>query len=276
MALMTRRAVSFLALVCLLPIGSAQADTLCSMGGPTPGFKVMKLELPTGSSYLGIELKAARTTRPVDDGASWHFARGIMVLDASFSPIAYRLEHSGVSPKTVVVDAEDQHVVQDVPGADGPFVHLQQQLVPGLAPGTYYVVGFGVDGDRRLPNEFWSADVRAQGVQSCVSVATGETFDMDHTDAAAGTQVYAANVGVAQDASFDFSSSRSIAVGLVDCATQLVGTAACTTTTADGEVVETEDEMVPFVSGPGTSTIAFSYEGTFPVVALAGASFDLL
>ena len=93
---MARRAVSFLALACLLPLGSARADTLCSMGGPTPGFKVMKLDLPQGSSYLGIELKAARTTRPVDDGASWHFARGIMVLDAALTPVAYRLEHSGV------------------------------------------------------------------------------------------------------------------------------------------------------------------------------------
>ena len=246
------------------------------MGGPTPGFKVMKLDLPQGSSYLGIELKAARTTRPVDDGASWHFARGIMVLDAALTPVAYRLEHSGVSPKTVVIDAEDQRIAQDVPGADGPFVHLKQQLVPGLPPGIYYVVGFGVDGDARLPNEFWSADVRAQGVQSCVSVATGETFELNQTDADAGTQVYAANVGVAQDASFGLTSPRAFTVGLLDCATQLTGTAACEATNADGDTVAAEDDMVPFVSGPGSSTVGFSYEGTFPVVALAGASFDLL
>lgn len=236
----------------------------------------MKLELPQGSSYLGIELKAARTTRPVDDGASWHFARGIMVLDAAMEPVAYRLEHSGVSPKTIVIDAEGERVAQDAPGPDGPFAHLKQQLVPGLAPGTYYVVGFGVDGDRRLPNEFWSADVRAQGVQSCTSVAVGETFDLNHTDADAGTQVYAANVGIAEDASFTMTSARNVSVGLLDCATQLTGTAACTVTNAAGEPVSTEDEMVPFVSGPGTSTVGFSYDGTFPVVALAGASFNLL
>lgn len=273
---MARRAVSFLALALLLPLGSAQADTLCSMGGPTPGFKVIKLNLPEGSNYLGIELRASRTTRPVDDGASWHFARGIMVLDSSFELIAYRLEHSGVSPKTVAVDVEGQRVVQDVPGADGPFVHLRQQLVPGLDPGTYYVVGFGVDGDRRLPNEYWSADVRVQGAQSCAGVATGSTFDLNHTDAEAGTQVYAGNVGVAEDASFSYTTGRRLSVGLVDCATQAAGEAVCTVTDADGDVGEVEDDMLPFVSGPGVSTVGFDYEGTFPVVALAGASFDLL
>lgn len=275
---MTRRAVSFLlAAAFVLPVaGSARADTLCTLGGPTPGFKVIKLDLPQGSDYLGIELKAARTTRPVDDGASWHFARGIMVLTETFDIVAYRLEHSGVSPKSVAVDIEGQRVVQDVPGADGPFVHLEQQLVPGLKPGTYYVVGFGVDGSSRLPNEYWSADVRVQGAQSCSSVATGTTFDLDHTDADSGTQAYAANVGVADDASFAYSSGRQLSVGLLDCDTQLVGSAECSALTADGEEIEVENELVPFVSGPGTSRVTYEFSGTFPVVALAGASFTLL
>lgn len=273
---MARRSVFFLALGLLLPAGSAGADTLCSMGGPTPGFKVMKLSLPQGSDYLGIELKAARTTRPVDDGASWHFARGVVVLDASFRLIAYRLEHSGVSPKTVLIDADGQRVRQDVPGADGQFVHLEQKLVPGLGAGDYYVVGFGVDGDRRLPNEYWTVDVRARGAQSCSGVAVGETFDLDHTDATGGTQVYAANVGTASGAQLSYTSARTISVGLLDCATQLTGTASCAMTDADGDTASTEDRMIPFVAGPGTSTATFSYEGTFPVVAIAGASFDLV
>jgi hypothetical protein len=271
---MFRRAVSFLALAAAIVPGSANADTLCSMGGPTPGFKAIRVDLPSGSNYLGIELKASRTTRPVDDGASWHFARGVMVLSSNFDLIAYRLEHSGVSPKTVIVDEQGQHVVQPAPGVDGPFVHLQQQLVPGLPAGSYYVVGFGVDGDRRLANEYWSVDVRAQGAWSCNSVAIGETFDLNQSHAR-GSQVYAANVGVADDAVLEYASTRQLSVGLLDCDTQLVGGASCSLTTPGGQTVESEDEIVPFVAGPGTSSVTFEYEGTFPVIALAGASFDL-
>lgn len=282
---MRRLLTTILVIATLGPVSGARADTLCTMGSPTPGFKAIRLALPQGSNYIGIELHGDRAARPVEDGNSWHFARGIMILDSNFGLVTYRISNSGSSPKTYHFDNDGQVTSQDAPGVDGPFVHNASSLVPRLSPGVYYAVGFGVDGSKATPNEYWSADVRVQGAVSCSSVAVGQTFDLNHTDASAELQVYAPGLGVAEEGVLPYTSNRQVSIGLLDCSVQFsveredqaaLGEAECDMQLSNGKSFSVEDAMVPFVTGPGTSTVNFEYSGVAPVISLSGASFDVL
>lgn len=281
---MRRTSILLVLAAALSAVQPASADTICTLGSPTPGFKVIRLDLPQGSDYIGIELNGARATRPVDDGSSWHFARGIMVFTEDLDLVTYRISNSGSTPKTYTVAADDQRVQQTALGVDGPFVHNASSLVPRLAPGVYYAVAFGVDGSRNTPNEYWSADVRVQGAVPCTSAAVGETFDLNHTDSEEGTQVYAPGIGVAEDGELLLESSRQVSIGLIDCSVQFtvetdddegVGEAGCDVELSNGATMSVEDSIVPFLTGPGASEIDFEFAGVAPVIAVSGASFTL-
>lgn len=258
----------------LLP---ASADTACTLAGPTPGYKAIRLDLTaSGSSYIGLELNATRTTTVANDGSSWHFSRGIYLLDANLNILSYRIQNSGSTPRRTVVEAGGQRQTVDAGSTEGPFVHSAQKLIPSLAPGIYYAVAFGSDGSSRVPNEYWSADVRVQGAHSCSQVAVGTVFDLNHTDFSGETQIYSSGVGYADEVSAEFTSPRRLVLGIMDSSVQAEGNADLDFALSSGVTGSLGDEIVPFATGPGTSTFTASYSGAFPIVSISGVAFDLL
>lgn len=272
---MHRRLTSSLVAVLFSMALPANADTLCTMAGPTPGFKAIKLELPQGSSYIGLELGGARTTTLVNDGSSWHFSRGIFLLDSQMRILSYRVQNSGSVPRRTVVEAGGERQQVNAGLTDGPFIHSAQKLIPSLSPGTYYAVAFGSDGSSRVPNEFWSADVRVQGAQSCAQVGVGSVFDINHTDFTGGTQVYSAGIGVAEGIEGSLPSSRQLVLGMMDASVQITGEARLDYSLSSGETGSLDDEIVPFVTGPGTSSFSASFMGPFPIISISGVAIDL-
>lgn len=259
----------------MLPAVPAAADTLCTLAGPTPGFKAIKLELPQGSSYIGLELGGARTTTVVNDGSSWHFARGIFLLDSNLKLLSYRVMNSGSVPRRTVVRVEGEGAAVDAGMTDGPFVHSAQKLIPNLKPGTYYAVAYGTDGSKRVPNEYWTADVRVQGAQSCSQVATGSVFDINHTDFEGGTQVYSAGVGYADGIEVSLDSSRQLVLGIMDSSAQFETEAELDYELSNGKSGTLDDQIAPLVTGPGTSNFEASYAGAFPIISISGVMIDL-
>lgn len=272
---MHRRPTTLLIACFVTTILPASADTACTLAGPTPGFKAIKLDLPQGSSYVGLELGGARTTTVGNDGSSWHFSRGVFLLDADLNLLTYRIQNSGSAPRRTVVEVGGQRQVVDAGSTEAPFVHSAQKLIPDLAPGTYYAVAFGSDGSNRVPNEFWSADVRVQGAQSCSQVAVGSVFDLNHTDFSGEAQVYSSGIGVADEIEGSLTSSKRLVLGIMDASVQFEGDAELDYTLSNGATGSLDDEIVPFVTGPGTSTFTASYSGAFPIISISGIAVDL-
>ena len=263
---------SLLASVFTLP---AIASTTCTFGGAAPGFRVARLALPSGSSFVNLELPAKRPTHVVDQGSSWHLAQGILIVRADTLAIAaYRISSSGTAPSHVVVRADGTTAADSaVPGPDGAFSHDRTGPTPGLSAGTYYAIGFGTGGGSSPPDR-WTASISVSVPVDCSAVAIGETFDFNQTDFSGGTQAYAPGVGYADSISLAYSPSRTLFAGLIDANVQAAGNASLdyTTPSASGHIVR---QVVPFVSVGGASTFTGAYEGPEPVLAIAGAAFDV-
>lgn len=273
-------------IICSLTALGARADevTVCPMGGPTPGYRAIRFNLPQGSDFLGLEPHGTRASRVISDNTNWHLASGVFIVNASTRQIeAYRVESVGSAPRAVVVRSDGADVVrQSTTGPDGPFYHTASKPRSGLAPGTYYAIGFGSDGGTTTPNEWWSYDVRVEGTHSCSSVGNGAVFDVDNTEFAGDTQVYAGAVGAAEGITYSMPQPSNVdfVVGLMDAAVQgseLGGgeggaELAFQMPSATGVV---EDEIVPFASGAGTHDFEGSFQGAFPMLLIAGVAIDL-
>lgn len=278
---MTRRSVALLAaLLSLCTFAPAQAAE-CSFGGPTPGWHALKLNLPEGSSFLTLELGGARSSivgRPVQDDNNWHLAQGIFVVNAQTRALeAYRIDSQGMAPRRIVARHDGQTFVeQNAPAPDVRYEHHASKLRPGLPPGQYYVIAFGTDGGRMLPNEWWSAGLQVQGTHSCAVIGAGETFDFDHTDFSGGSQVALPGAGRGEGLARAYNTQRGIVVGLMEAQTQARAVGSATleyaTPTATGRLSQ---QIVPFVSSAGAYSFSASYQGYYPTVLVAGVALDL-
>lgn len=275
-----RLRASLASLICLLAVAPAHAAdeiTSCTMGGPTPGSKTIRFDLPEGTDFLSLEPRGTRPVRPVSDEKNWHLAEGIVIVNLDTHAIeAYRVESSGSAPRRVIVRADGTTVVdQGTTAPDGPFYHTSIRNRPGLPAGSYLAVGFGTDGSAAFPNEQWGAQVRLAGTHACTPYGAGATFEFDQSRFGGGTQVYLGPYGMARD----IEHARTIApadlvVGLMDAAVQGSGTARLAFETPAGSGV-VEDAIVPFVSTEGTHRFTGSYDGIYPLLLVAGVALDL-
>lgn len=255
---------------------STEATTTCSFGGPTPSYRAIRLDLPAGSHFLGLELRGTRSQRLVGDGNNWHLAQGIAVFNVSTGDIeAFNVSSSGSFPRRTVVRVDGEtHVDHSGAAPDAPMSRSASRLRASLPPGSYYVVGFGTDGGRNLPNEWWAADVRVAGSHACTPIGSGEVFDHSHADFTGDTQVSTFGAGHAEATSFGFETPRRLVFGLMDASVYGPGQMELGYSTPTGSGV-VDDEVVAFHSVAGPYTFDASYSGLFPVVAIAGVSIDL-
>jgi hypothetical protein len=264
----------------LVTTGLAHADVVatdCPFGGPTPGYDVIRLDLPTGSPFLILDIGEGRAQRGVNSQDNWHLTEGIFVVNAETRVLeAFRVGSQGMAPRRVVAGTDDEPLLdQSVVGPEVPYQHSNAGLRDGLPPGSYYVIAFGTDGGSALPNEFWTAGIQVAGVHACTTDGVGETFDFDQGDFTGGTQVYAPGAGYADAVSRSFETPREIVVGLMDAETQARSASdaslAYQMPTSSGTVSQ---QLVPFISTAGTHTFSASYRGVYPLIAVAGVTID--
>lgn len=261
----------------LSPAGAA-SGTSCSFGGPTPGWRAVRFDLTEPSSFLTLELSGSRAPKQGQNDADWHLAQGILVINVATRDLeAYRVSSSGMVARSTVVRHEgESYVHQTTPAVEVPFSHFSARLRDGLPAGSYYVVAFGTDGGKALPNEWWSAGVQIEGKHSCAPIGSGEVFDHDLGDFQGGTQVYSQGVGMAEDTAFSFSTSRSMVIGLMEAQVQVRALSSMsmdyTTPTRAGTISQA---IIPFVSTSGLYAFQASYSGVYPNIAIAGATLDL-
>lgn len=266
------------ALVAAPAARAGDESTKCSMAGPAPGYKAVKLHLPEGSSHLSLLVLGNHVSRAVSDRNVWHLAQGIVIVNAETLEIeAHRVESEGTSPRGVVLTADGTDVArQAVPGPDGPFYHTAGRPRAGLAPGTYYAIGFGSDGGTTQPSDWYSVAVVVEGKHSCSPIGSGTVFDIDQTEFTGGTQAYAQAAGSAEDIAhtYEAPTGTDLVVGLLDAGVQGPGEATLSYETpySAGTV---EDTIVPFLSTGGTHAFTASYQGLFPLILAAGVALDL-
>jgi hypothetical protein len=263
----------------------AQANTECVFGGPTPGYRAVLLDLPSGSDFLTLELSGTRAIRPVSEDDNWHLAQGIIVANADSVVAgvprieAYRVESAGMWPrKAIARTAGIDLAEQTVPTPEVPYVHESAQLREGLPAGSYLIFAFGTDGGPALPDEWWTAGIQVEGAHTCTplgDLGNEETFDYDHTDFSGGTQVYAPGIGHATNVSLAFTTGSEIVVGLMDAETQgrpassvELSYALPSTTGAISQ------QLVPFLSFGGDYAFSARYSGWSPLVLIAGVGIS--
>jgi hypothetical protein len=256
--------------------GLAQAaDTDCAFGGPAGTAHVARLSLPRGSDFLDLRISGTPPLTVAGDHADSHLAQGIGILDGRTGAlVAARVTFWGTTTRTVVVRVNGTTVAhQELTGPAGPFQHASGTPVPSLTPGSYYAVAFGTDGDPRLPNATWGADLRVGASVSCVPVGDLETFDFDSTSFAGGTDVTGYGAGVVAGARLTISTSRRLVFGLFDAHTQVAGSARLTYSgpTGSGSV---QEEIAPFASRAGALTFHADAQGPFPILEVAGVAFS--
>ncbi|HVL82523.1 MAG TPA: hypothetical protein VM840_13115 [Actinomycetota bacterium] len=270
----------FVALALVLSSGGAAAaeeTTRCTAGGPTPGFRAIRLDLrEQGSNHIGLEIRGTRS-RPVGSSESWHLVQGVFVLDAvTREPVAWRVHSRGSHPHRTVVRTDGQtHLSQAAPGPDVPLARGRMKIPPGLAPGVYDVVAFGTDGSRSAPQDQWLVDIRVQGKHRCTPIGSGEVIDVSHADAEGGTQVVAPGAGYAEGVQFGFGTGRETFVGVLDASVYSQGEIEVAYELPD--VAGTAGRgLLPLVSRrAGDHRYSADYRGLFPVVKVAGVAIDL-
>lgn len=278
-----RLTVPLACMMSLLAMRPALADTECVFGGPTPGAQVMRLDLPSGSSFLTLELSTTRTTRPVAGEEDWHLAVGLVVINAdsleAAAPVieAYRVTSIGMWPRRVVVQADGMPGIDSpAPVPEIPYAHERSRLRDGLPAGSYLVVGFGTDGGGAGPNEYWMAGIQVSGTHACVPIGNGESFDYDHTEFSGGTQAYAPGLGYGEGIRLAFDSPGDFSVGLMDAQTQAKSASSVRLKySMPSGVGESSQELQPFVSVGGRFEFEARYVGWSPLVLIAGAGVDL-
>jgi hypothetical protein len=274
---MRRVPVAVLSLLALLAMpAGARADSECAAGAPGPGYKIMRLDLPEGSSFLTLQLRTVRQTRPNDGANSWHLAAGVFILNANGMAIeAYKIQNVGAAPRRTVVRYDGQTFVDaETPGPDVSLSHQKQRQREGLAPGVYYAVAFASDGGAPQPNDWWVADIAFSGSHHCTQVGSGDIVDLDQTEFGGGTQVYAPGAGHAEGIGLSYDTARPYMVGFMDARVEGHGTASLTyaTPSASGTVT---DDIVPFVTTGGAMRYGASYSGTYPLVTIQALAFGV-
>src|SRR3954454_6833195 len=108
-----RRAVVALASVSLLAsgaVGARAADgpdtaTACALGGPTPGARVLRLDLPHGADDVSLAMHTTTAT-------GRRLAEGVFLLTArTHRLVAFRIAVDGVAPARTSAHAGDATIV---------------------------------------------------------------------------------------------------------------------------------------------------------------------
>jgi hypothetical protein len=261
---------------------ASAATTKCSFGGPAPGFKAVRLDLPSGSSFLNIEILGTHDIHGLNtgDGDGWHLAQGVVLIRSSDGAIvASRLSSAGSSPPGAIVRAGgvDSGKIP-VPAADVALSHSFGPAVPFLDPGSYYAIAWGAGGrGPGGPPDAWSASVEVEGAHNCAALGAGEVFDLDQNDFTGGTQVTAPGIGHMDGAWVEMPSSRSLVVGMIDAAVQGAGSgeARVDYLTPSGASGTADREVEAFTGGAGTYLFTAHVTGLLPVVAVNGVRIDL-
>jgi hypothetical protein len=265
-----------------VPGARAQDPSTCTFGGPAGTFSVAKVDLPQGAPQLAVRITtpiqtAMQPTALAGDRSSWHLATALAILDANGRLLASRLQQSGSSPRRVVVTYDGTGVAhQDFVGPGAPFNHQGGAAPDTLPAGTYYVVAFGSDGDARIPNPAWSAQVTFGRSISCLPLNLGGTvFDHDQTDFSGGTQIAAYGAGSGSELGLRWHANHPLNLTLLDAATQLVGSSTLQLRGPDGRSATVTDGMGAVSGSRGTYTVRGAFRGAFPLLLAAGVSIEL-
>jgi hypothetical protein len=271
---MRRLLVLVLLLAAARPVHAATADTRCTFGGPAGTWHVARLDLPRGSDFLDLRITAAPPLTVAGDQADSHLTQGVGLLDARTGRlVAARVAYWGSTARAAVVRTDGRTVTdQQLTTPTAPFQHTSGAPVPYLSAGSYYAVAFGTDGDARLPNHPWGAELRVSGRASCLPVGSAQVFDFDNADFSGGDQVTAYGAGVMSGERLTFRTSRRFVFGLLDAHTQLAGSARLAFRGPAG-AGEVRDDIVAFTSRRGSLSLTADARGAFPVMEVAGVAF---
>jgi hypothetical protein len=262
-------------------VSSATGSTTCLLGGPAGTASVLRLVLPRSASTIALRVTSptslgARSSDIFGGRSSWHLVTGLSIVRASNDQlVASRFVQSGSSPRRLALSAAglDERVDLLAPGA--PFNHVGGDAPDVLPGGVYYAVAFGSDGDRALPNPWWSAELTVGAPVDCTPLAVGaEIFDHDATDFRGGQQVSAYGAGHAANARLDMRVPRKVVVGMVDAERQLVGSVRVLYRLPRGVSRSVADRLTGFAGGPGRYSFTATYDGLFPLVLVAGVMFQ--
>jgi len=252
------------------------------MGGDAPSFQVLRLDLPTGSDYLGLGIGGRKSVQVVHQNEKdWHLSSGIVIVNAETRAVgAYWIWAAGAvgggAPPHAVVEIDGTSFVnQPTPISGGVMFDEGGAVPPGLPPGVWYAIGFGIGGGEDIlgPTE-WRATVISDGISSCEPLAVdGEMFDFNQTHFSGGTQIYASGLGIADNIQLTYSTSRRVVAGLM-----LAGAG----THADAELNYTFPEssgrihkdIAPLSSTTGPHHFDASYQGYWPNIVISGVAFD--
>jgi len=245
--------------------GSAVASesSRCSLGGPTPAMRAIRVDLPHGSNGMSLQVRAPSQ-------AGRRLVEGAFLLSEQRRIIAFALTTDGVQPHRTTVRVGGADVVNTPDsGVAAPFGRTASAIVPDLKAGRYYLVGFGVGSATQ-----WGADLQIVGAHVCAVLDGGETFDIDASQSAAHTLVDSSVATTATSAAFSWHTSHNFVVGVVQATHELVGHARidCRTPTGRGSVIDTVE---PFVSSAGAYRWIATATAALPVLDVAGAAISL-
>jgi len=266
---------------CVVP-ARADLPSPCTFGGPAGTFSVAKVSLPAGAPEFAMRITTpaqtpTQSTALVGGRTSWHLTTAVAVVDARTGRlVASKYVQSGSSPRRMVVAQGGTQVVrEDVIGPGAPFNHQGGSGPDSLRSGRYYVLAFGSDGDPRLPNPWWSAEVTFGDATSCVPFdAPGAVYDDDQTDFT-GTQVSAYGAGAGSNLGLTWTCPRRLLFGVLDAATQLAGSSTLSFRAPDGRRGAVINGQLSFTGGRGRYAMTGSYQGLFPLLLATGMYVDV-
>jgi hypothetical protein len=235
----------------------------CALGGPTPGARTIRLDLPHGSDGVSLRLRPpSQTGRRLVEGAFLLAAR-------THRLIAFVVAVNGARPERTIVRIGGRSVVDASGGVVAPFGRGEAAIVPDLRKGSYDLVGFGSGAATD-----WGAELDVDGPHTCAVVGSGRVFSRDASESSSGTTVDTTGVAVVDDAPMSLRTTRPLVVGVMQATHEFAGHArlAYRTPTSHGTVT---DDIAPLLSTAGTYHWTASARAAIPVLAVAGAAVSL-
>lgn len=267
--------------VAVAPSARAVGSPTCPLGGPAGTVSVVDVVLPRGAPSLALRVTSPTAVEPTGPSAlgsrsSWHLATQIALLRASDGAlVASRFLQSGSSGRRAAASAGGRSTQADLTAPGAPFNHTGGGAPATLPRGHYLLVAYGSDGDRSLPNPWWSAEAAfGVSVRCIVANVPATLFDHDQTDFVGGTQATAFAASAGQGATLRVATTRRRVVGFVDAQAQFVGSAAARYTVPGRRPVTVSGRGVPFAGPPGRYSFSADWQGAFALVEVCGVQFD--
>jgi hypothetical protein len=245
-------------------VAAAAPISSCALGGPTPGVRALRLDLPAGTDGMSLRVRP-----PSQVGR--RLVEGVFLLSArAHRLIAFDIAVDGASSDRTVVRAGGTSVVNTrQTGPAAPFGRHAGAVVPDLEPGSYYLVGFGSGSATQ-----WGAELEVNAPHTCMVVGGGGVFTRDASRSTSPTAADATGAAVVSAAPLSLRTSQPLVVGVMQATHELAGHARLDyrTPTTHGTVT---DSIAPFVSTAGRYRWSATATAAFPVLAVAGAVVNL-